>query len=52
MNQGDMIRASLHLRPGYSGGPLVDVHGHLLGVHTMLTGPDVGLYRYQGCRTF
>jgi serine protease Do len=41
--RGDLIQASLHLRPGHSGGPLVDVHGHLLGINTMMAGPDVGL---------
>lgn len=32
-----------HLRPGHSGGPMVDVSGRLVGVNTMITGPDVGL---------
>jgi S1-C subfamily serine protease len=39
----DMIQVSLHLRPGHSGGPLVDVHGRLVGVNTMMAGPDVGM---------
>ena len=34
---------NLHLRPGHSGGPMVDVSGRLVGVNTMITGPDVGL---------
>lgn len=41
--QGEVIQVSVHLRPGYSGGPLVDVHGRLLGINTMMAGPDVGL---------
>lgn len=38
----DWLVASLHMRPGHSGGPLVDVRGRLLGVNTMINGPDVG----------
>jgi serine protease Do len=37
------VIASLHMRPGHSGGPLVDVEGRLVGVNTMITGPDVGI---------
>jgi serine protease Do len=37
------LAASLHLRPGNSGGPLVDVSGRLLGVNTVMAGPEVGL---------
>lgn len=39
----EWIVISLHLRPGYSGGPLLDVQGRLVGVNTMMTGPDVGI---------
>jgi len=39
----DWVAVSLHLRPGYSGGPLVDVTGRLVGINTMMTGPDVGV---------
>ncbi len=39
----EWIAASLRLRPGHSGGPLVDVHGHLVGINTIMAGPDVGL---------
>jgi len=38
----DWIVVSLHLRPGHSGGPLIDVRGRLLGINTMINGPDVG----------
>ena len=38
----DWIVANLHMRPGHSGGPMVDVNGRLVGVNTMITGPDVG----------
>jgi serine protease Do len=41
--RGDLIQVSVHLRPGYSGGPLVDGYGHLVGINTMMAGPDVGL---------
>ena len=40
---GDWVVVSLHLRPGYSGGPLVDTNGRLVGLNTMMTGPDVGV---------
>ena len=39
----DWVMVSLHLRPGHSGGPLVDVKGRLLGMNTMMTGPDIGV---------
>ncbi len=38
----EWLMASLVLRPGNSGGPLVDVRGRLLGVNTIMTGPQVG----------
>ena len=41
--RGELIQVSVHLRPGYSGSPLVDAHGHLVGINTMMAGPDVGL---------
>ena len=39
----DWVVADLHLRPGNSGGPLVDVSGKLVGVNAMMTGPGVGV---------
>jgi S1-C subfamily serine protease len=39
----ELIAVSLHLRPGHSGGPLVDAHGTLVGINTMMAGPEVGL---------
>jgi serine protease Do len=39
----ELIQVSLHLRPGHSGGPLVDARGRLVGINTMMAGPDVGL---------
>ena len=39
----EWIAVSLHLRPGYSGGPLIDTGGRLVGVNTMMAGPDVGI---------
>jgi serine protease Do len=37
------IAVSLHYRPGHSGGPLVDAAGRLVGINTVMAGPDVGL---------
>ena len=39
----DLLAVSIRLRPGHSGGPLLDVHGRLVGVNAMMAGPDVGL---------
>lgn len=40
---GDLIQVGLQLRPGHSGGPMVDVAGRLVGINTMIAGPLVGL---------
>jgi len=39
----EFVQAGLQLRPGHSGGPMVDVQGRLVGINTMITGPEVGL---------
>ncbi len=39
----EFIVASLHLRPGHSGGLMVDSNGCLVGVNVMINGPDVGM---------
>ncbi len=39
----DWVVADLHLRPGNSGGPMIDVDGRLIGVNTLMTGPGVGV---------
>lgn len=38
----EWIALNLRLRPGHSGGPLVDTYGRLVGINTMITGPEVG----------
>lgn len=38
----EWIALDLHMRPGHSGGPVVDANGRLVGINTMITGPDVG----------
>jgi S1-C subfamily serine protease len=38
----EWIAVDMHMRPGHSGGPLVNVEGRLVGINTMITGPDVG----------
>lgn len=42
-SNNDLIQVGLHLRPGHSGGPLVDFRGRLVGINMMIAGPDVGL---------
>jgi serine protease Do len=39
----EFVQAGLQLRPGHSGGPMVDTQGRLIGINTMITGPEVGL---------
>ncbi len=40
---GPLIQVGLHLRPGHSGGPMVNSRGELVGINTMIAGPEVGL---------
>jgi len=39
----DWIAVDLSLRPEYSGGPLIDHQGRLIGMSTMMAGVDVGM---------
>ncbi len=41
-NGRDWVITSLKVRPGNSGGPLVDTQGRLVGVNTLMTGPGIG----------
>ncbi len=43
VSQQAWVVADLHLRPGNSGGPLIDAEGRLIGVNTLMTGPGVGV---------
>lgn len=38
----EWIALNLRLRPGHSGGPLVDVNGNTVGINTLITRPEVG----------
>lgn len=39
----ECIAVSLHLRPGFSGGPLIDINGRLVGINTTMNCPEVGM---------
>lgn len=39
----ELIQVGVQLRPGHSGGPLVDGNGRLVGINTMISGPLVGM---------
>lgn len=41
--EGDLIQVGLHMRPGHSGGAMVNDQGALIGINCMIAGPDVGL---------
>ena len=41
--EGELIQVGLHLRPGHSGGPMLDSQGQVVGINTMIAGPHVGL---------
>ncbi len=40
---GELVQLGIRLRPGHSGGPLVDGNGRLMGINTMISGPLVGM---------
>ena len=42
-NGQDWLAVSVHVRPGHSGGPLIDAQGRMVGVNTIMNGPDVGV---------
>ena len=42
-NGREWVVAGLRLRPGHSGGPMMDVQGRLVGINTMITGPEVAM---------
>ena len=39
----EWIAMNLRLRPGHSGGPLIDINHRLVGINTLMAGPDVGM---------
>ena len=39
----DWVTVDLALRPGHSGGPLIDHQGRLIGISTMMAGLEVGM---------
>lgn len=42
-SNNELLAASLHLRPGHSGGPMFDALGRLVGLNTIMQGADVGV---------
>ena len=39
----EWLAVNMQLRPGHSGGPLMDIEGRLIGINTIMNGPDVGM---------
>ncbi|MBI3537661.1 MAG: trypsin-like peptidase domain-containing protein [Chloroflexi bacterium] len=42
MRGRELIAVNLRYRPGYSGGPLLNAEGQMIGINTLMTGPEVG----------
>ncbi len=42
-SKGEWLAVNMQLRPGNSGGPLLDGEGRLIGINTIMSGPNVGL---------
>lgn len=42
-SQREMVQVGIQLRPGHSGGPMVDENGRLIGINTLISGPLVGM---------
>lgn len=40
---GGLLALDLHLRPGHSGGAVLNARGEVVGINTMMNGPDVGV---------
>jgi S1-C subfamily serine protease len=40
---GDWLVVNMRLRPGNSGGPVVDARGNVVGLATIMAGPEIGL---------
>jgi serine protease Do len=43
LGPGDYVRSDVRLAPGSSGGPLVDAHGDVVGVSTLVLGGDLAV---------
>jgi S1-C subfamily serine protease len=41
--RGALLQVGMQLRPGHSGGPMLNSRGELVGINTMIAGPQVGL---------
>jgi serine protease Do len=41
--RGALVQVGMQLRPGHSGGPMLNGRGELVGINTMIAGPQVGL---------
>ncbi len=39
----EFVVASLHMRPGHSGGAMIDSAGQVVGINVMINGPEVGM---------